>query len=193
MKTLKLKSSFPLVWGDLAFQNQLLRQVTMAALLITILSMGTTLMLLRRKVNIIALNQRAEVVEQMNGVSVEQEVERAARRYVDYRYVWQPSNQAANLAQAKDFIAPQSVKAFEKTAMELVNFSKGKGVAQRIYPTSIIVDAKSNRVRIVADRFTEIQGLKAATYLQTNLSYQTGPRTSMNPWGIYIIKEEEVQ
>jgi len=193
MRSLQLKTSFPIVWGDLAFQNNWLRKIALTSLVMATLSLSLTIVLMNRKPLIVMMDAQANIVRSGATVPVESEAEKMARRYLDVRYVWQPSSQAAQLALAKRFIASQSLKAFEKTAAELVVFSKGKNVAQRVYPTAVGVDAKERRIEVTADRFTEIQGLKAATILRVNLFYQIGTRTLENPWGIYIIKEEEVQ
>lgn len=193
MKPIQIKSGFPIVWGDLAFQNRWLRVIVMAALAVATISTATSAVLLRRKPVIVTLDQCGSVSLPGEPAPIEVEVEKAVRRYVDLRYSWKPENQAAILNSAKDFVAPQSLKAFEKTASELVTFSKGKNVSQRVYVTSTAVDAKASRIQVAADRFTEIQGLKAATALRVTLTYQTGPRTYENPWGIYVVKEEEVQ
>ena len=188
-----LKSSYPIVWGDLAFQNQWLRKITIISLCLSLLSLTLAISLMKRKPQFVILGAQANVVQADGALSLESEVEKAARKYLELRYIWQPDDQAAHLAMAKSFVAIPSLKAFEKTASELVAFSNGKNVSQRIYPTSLSVDVKANRIQVIADRFTEIQGLKATTILRVNLIYQTGPRSLENPWGIFISKEEEVQ
>jgi len=193
MTTLKLKTSFPVVWGDLAFQNQWLRKITMLSLALAVPSVCLSLMLMAKKPHIIVMDTQAKIVRQENAASPEAEAVMAAKRYLELRYTWQPTNQAAQLSLAKNFIASQSIKAFEKTAADLVAFSKGKNVAQRVYPLSVNADTKDGRIQIVADRFTEIQALKAATALKVTLVYQTGTRTLDNPWGVYVVREEEAQ
>ena len=193
MSSLKLKSGFPLIWGDLAYQNQSLKRIALTALLVTMLALTTTCVLLKRKPQVLVMDQQANVLPVSSGAPLDAEAEQAARKYLGCRYVWQPENQVKQLSLAKEFIAPSSVKAFEKTANELINYSKSRNVSQRVYPTALAVDAKESHVQIIADRFTEIQGLKAATLLRVILTYQAGPRTTTNPWGIYILKEEEVQ
>lgn len=193
MTPISIKAGFPEVLGNLSFQNRWLRLGMMFCLIITALSLCTSAALIRRKPTIIALDQCGNVKLLINLPPIEVQAEQAARKYVSFRYIWSPETQASNLAQAKGFVAPQSLKAFEKTITDLQTFSKGKGVSQRVYPTSVSVDAKSNRIQVTGDRFTEIQGLKAATTLHVTLTYQSGTKTLDNPWGIYFVKEEEVQ
>jgi len=193
MTQIKLKTNFPQVWGDLAFQNRWLRLGMMLSLSIVALSLCATTMLLRRKPQIVALDQCGNVAGFTDAPPIEAEVDKAARKYVELRYSWSADNLSTHMARAKSLIASQSIKAFDKTISDLQTFSKGKNIGQRVYPTAVNVDAKNNRVQIVGDRFTEIQGLKAATILRATLTYQIGPRTLENPWGIYVSKEEEAQ
>jgi hypothetical protein len=193
MTQIKLKTSFPHVWGDLAFQNNWLRLGMTLCLTITALSLCTSVVLIRRKPQIVALDQCANVAVLADAPPLEAEVDKAVRKYAELRYSWGADTQVTHLSRAKSFVAPQSLKSFDKTITDLQTFSKGKNIAQRVYPSAVNVDTKGNRVQIIGDRFTEIQGLKAATILRVTLTYQTGPRTLENPWGIYVIKEEEVQ
>lgn len=192
MTQIKLKTSFPIVLGDLSFQNRWLRLGMMLCLVVAAFSLCTSAVLLRRKPIIVALDQCASVSALSDAPPIEAEVDKAARKYVELRYSWGPDTLGSHLTRAKSFVASQSLKAFEKTIGDLQTFSKGKSIGQRVYPTTISPDAKNNKVRIIGDRFTEIQGLKAATILRVTLYYQTGPRTLENPWGIYVVKEEEV-
>lgn len=44
---------------------------------------------------------------------------------------------------------------------------------------------------IVGDRITSIQSLKAAGDLKLELGFESGPRTFVNPWWVFISKEKE--
>ena len=193
MGSLKLKTSFPIILGDLSFQNQWLRKMVGVSLFGTVIALLLVLAAANRKPLIVTMDTQANVIQPADDPTIESRAEKMVRRYLEFRYAWQPTNLPAQLSFAKNFVAAQSVKAFEKTASDLAAFSNGKGVSQRIYPISISVVAKDHHVEVTADRFTEIQGLKAATVLRVNLLYEVGTRTLENPWGVYIVKEEEVQ
>jgi hypothetical protein len=193
MKSIKIKSGFPTVWADLAYQNQLLKRFATGSIIVAFLSLSMALLLAKRKPIITTVDTHACVLPATEPASLEDEVDHAVRAYVKYRYEWKNETLSLQFLSAKYFVASQSIKAFEKTASDLATFLKGKSVSQRIYATGINVDTKAGKAQVTADRFTEIQGLKAATVLRTNLIYQTGPRTEQNPWGIYVIKEEEIQ
>ena len=82
--------------------------------------------------------------------------------------------------------------AFSKVVNELLQFSKDKSVSQRVYATDITIDTEQNTATVTADRFNEIQGLKAATILNIKLHFEHGKATFENPWGFYVTKEEEL-
>ena len=74
---------------------------------------------------------------------------------------------------------------------DIIKFSTSKAVAQRIYPDRVAVDLAKRTASISGDRVTAIQGLKAAGDLRLELTFDSGPRTAQNPWGLYILKERE--
>lgn len=55
----------------------------------------------------------------------------------------------------------------------------------------IQIDLKNSIAQIIGSRVTAIQNLKAAGELKLQLSFESGPRTKENPWGIYIRQEKE--
>jgi hypothetical protein len=191
MKQLTLKSTFPQVFGDLAFQNRWLRTAMILALAVTTVSLAIAAPLMHRRPIIVTLDRCGKLEPLSQAATPGDEAQEAARSYIGYRYTWNSDVLDMNLRHAEAFVAPQSLKAFGKTARELATFVKEKGVAERVYLTQVKVDPTTNRIQITADRFTEIQGLKAATILRMNLTYQNGPRTYENPWGVYVLKEEE--
>lgn len=121
------------------------------------------------------------------------EIERAVREYMKYRYNWTPKTVADQVTKAGSFILPSTKKTYESSMQNVVRFSAEKIVAQRAYPFEIQVDLKKNIVVLRGDRITTIQGLKAAGDLRLELTFESGPRTNENPWGVYISKEKEFQ
>lgn len=119
------------------------------------------------------------------------EIERAVREYLKYRYNWTPKTVAASVASARVFILSSTVKVYDSAMQNVVRFSSERLVAQRIYPAEVEVDLKKNLATISGDRITTIQGLKAAGDLKLELSFESGPRTPSNPWGVYIASEKE--
>jgi hypothetical protein len=141
---------------------------------------------------IVPLDKTGERVKTLEpGVLTEDQVVEAAKEYLSFRYSWNPKDQAGRLMVTKKFVADTSRAAFDKTVNDLLQFSKDKSVFQRVYPVSINVDMERKTVMVSADRFDEIQGLKAASVLDVTLFFEKGKRTLENPWGFYVTKEEE--
>ena len=121
----------------------------------------------------------------------ENDVTKAIEAYIEKRYKWTPKTVRGQLQGAKAFISSSTNKNYESAAVNIVRFSTEKNVSQRVYPYSIKVDLDKRTVSISGDRITEIQSLKAAGDLKLELTFDFGPRTDLNPWGIYIVKEKE--
>lgn len=121
------------------------------------------------------------------------EIERAVREYLKYRYNWTPKTVAVQAIKAGAFILPSTKKTYESSMQNVIRFSTEKIVAQRTYAFELQVDLKKSAVKVLGDRITTIQGLRAAGDLQIELDFESGPRTDANPWGIYIAREKEFQ
>ncbi len=96
-----------------------------------------------------------------------------------------------NLQAAAVFIPPSSQKAYQAATANVAKFAIEKGVLQRAYVNDVAVNLEKKTAKVTGDRVTAIQGLKAAGDLKLELSFESGPRTRENPWGIYITKEKE--
>jgi hypothetical protein len=95
------------------------------------------------------------------------------------------------LNQAQEMIHPSAMKAYLGAAQNVVRFSTEKQVSQRVYGKGFDFDLARKTVQVSGDRITSIQNLKAAGDLKLELTFDFGPRTKDNPWGIYINKEVE--
>lgn len=181
----------PKALAELSHSNQFLKVSTFSLLALT----GLMLMVLFYQVTkapiVFSVAPDASVYKDAPNPDPKIEVERAVREYLKYRYNWTPKTVASSLESARNFILPTTFKVFDTAMQNIVRFSSERSVAQRVYPSEIEVDLKKNLATISGDRITTIQGLKAAGDLKLELSFDSGPRTTANPWGIYISKEKE--
>jgi hypothetical protein len=192
MPSLKLQlPRLPKAVGELAHSNQFLKISVLVSYGFSILMVLLCFFLSRRQPVVMAFTPKAVLYDQAEAPKPEDEVIQAVRAYVERRYKWEPKTVAQNLKQAEAFILPQSQKAFEASTAEVVRFSTEKGVLQRAYANQILVDLDKKAVLVLGDRVTAIQGLKAAGELRLELSFESGPRTKENPWGVYVTKERE--
>lgn len=185
-----LALGFPEIWGDLEHQNHLLKVLLFGLLAITFVSLTIVAIQLRAGPAVVALKPDGDIGSQVDGVTEEQ-IQAMARRYVELRYSWTPETQAKNQALAESLVNENSIAAFRKAMQDLTKFAKDRKVTQRVYPYRITVDAKSSCVEVLADRFTEIESLRAATVLKLRLDYRIDSRNFKNPWGVYVVKEAE--
>ncbi|MDZ4660416.1 MAG: hypothetical protein SGJ18_02225 [Pseudomonadota bacterium] len=160
---------------------------------ITILALVLIFVLATRSPVVLTLNPNAQPINQVSLPNPELEVQSAMRRYLELRYQWTPETVKQKLAEALSMIHLSAMKAYLGAAANVVKFSTEKLVSQRVYATILTVDLRRRNVQILGDRITAIQSLKAAGDLKLELSFDFGPRTKENPWGIYVTKELEKQ
>lgn len=193
-KIIQLKNTkLPKMLGDLMHSNQFLKLFALISLGITALVMIVLSVVMTRPPLVLTLTPNASLLEKVELPNPENEIRSAIKTYLEKRYNWEPANVAVKLKSTEYFILPQSVKAFQTSIANIIRFSTEKQVSQRTYPDDLKVSLNQKTVSITGDRVTSIQGMKAAGSLHLELSFESGPRTKENPWGIYITKEREEQ
>lgn len=191
-KTLTLKSaSMPKILADLKHANQFLKVFALIALAILIVESIAVLVLLERRVSIVALDRYAQRFEVLERAIPEKEIEVAIRAYVSERYSWTPSDISRKLDSASQFVSSSLKSKYFESVSKIERFSRDRQVTQRAYIDQIQVDLKNSFALVQGSRVTTIQNLKAAGDLKLQLSFESGPRTKDNPWGIYIRQEKE--
>ena len=191
---LKLQGiSLPKMLSDLTYKYHVLVVLSLGSLVVAALSMIVAFALSTKAPTVMAFSQNAQLLEKSELPKPEDEIKLAITRYINFRYKWDAKTVSENIKKAESFIESKSLTAFQNNMASVVKFSLDRDVLQRVYPNEIKVDLKTQTVFITGDRVTSIQGLKAAGNLNLALEFQSGPRTSNNPWGIYITKEKEGQ
>lgn len=184
-------AAFPKLVADLAHSNQFLKIFSVSALALSGLIVVLAFVLGTRQPVVLTLSPSGEALERKEMPKPEDEIRAAVRAYLERRYKWEPTNVAKRLQEAEAFVLPNAMRAYQSAVANVARFSTEKLVAQRVYPEKMIVNLEKRTVSIVGDRVTSIQGLKAAGDLRLELSFESGPRTRLNPWGVYIAKEKE--
>jgi hypothetical protein len=189
-KNLKM-SSLPKILGELTHSNQFLKIFALSALALLFLGLGVTLVMAMKDPMVITLGHDGKALERVIMPKAEDQIREGIRRYLEKRYQWEPENVIKKLKESERFITPQALKAFQVAVANVAKFSTEKIVSQKVYPEKIEIDLKKQTALITGDRVTSIQGLKAAGNLKLELTFESGPRTQGNPWGLYISKERE--
>lgn len=192
LKFIKLKSSeLPKKVGELVHSNQFLKLFSLSGLGLLGLLLIAVIIMATKEPTVITLNVDGANLEKTTLPKVEDQIREGIKRYLEKRYQWEPKNVITKLKESEQFITPKAMRAFQSAVANVAKFSVDKVVSQRVYPTEIKVDLKSQTALITGDRVTSIQGLKAAGNLKLELTFEYGPRTKENPWGLYISKERE--
>lgn len=193
-KSINLKMpSLPKLVSDLAHSNQFLKVFSISTLALLFMSFGAIFILANKEPLVITLAPNAKAIEQMQLPKAEDQIREGIKKYLEKRYQWEPENVVNKLKESESFITPQALKAFQAAVSNVAKFSVDKVVSQKIYTDDehIKIDLTKNTALITGDRLTSIQSLKAAGNLKLELTFESGPRTKENPWGLYISKERE--
>lgn len=192
LKLIKLKSTeLPRKLGELMHSNQFLKLFSIASLLLVSLMLIAVIVMATKEPTVITLNVDGVKLEKTSLPKAEDQIREGIKRYLEKRYQWEPENVIKKLKESEEFITPKALRAFQDAVSNVAKFSVDKVVSQKIYPSDIKVDLKNQTALITGDRVTSIQGLKAAGNLKLELTFESGPRTKENPWGLYISKERE--
>jgi len=183
--------SLPKIVGELVHSNQFLKVFSIAALVLLFMVLGIVMAIVTKEPMVITLGPDGKAIERVAMPKAEDQIREGIKKYLEKRYQWEPENVVKKLKESESFITAQSLKAFRGDIFNVAQFSNEKQVSQRVYPNAIEVSLDKNTALITGDRVTAIQGLKAAGNLKLELTFESGPRTEMNPWGIYISKERE--
>lgn len=184
-------SRFPRVLGQLSHSVQFFKIAAFASL---VLSLGLVALLgysVSRSSEVIALTPEGGVYRPVAPPKAEDEIARAVREYIDRRYNWTSRDVENRLSAAQAFILPAQRADFRAGVRNVIQFASEKPTARRVYPAKVKVDLERKVAVLTGDRIVVIQGLWAANELKMSLSFESGPRTVENPWGIYVTKEKE--
>src|SRR5690606_34988674 len=181
--------SLPKIVGELVHSNQFLKIFSIAALVLLFMVLGIIMVIVTKEPMVITLGPDGKAIERTVLPKAEDQIREGIKRYLEKRYQWEPENVIKKLKESEEFITPKALKAFQGAVANVAKFSTEKIVSQKVYAEKIEINLKNQTALITGDRVTSIQGLKAAGNLKLELTFENGPRTSNNPWGLYISKE----
>lgn len=194
MNAIKVKfkaGAFPKMLADLSHSNQFLKMFAVGSLALSLVLSILIFVAFARKPIVIVMTEGAEILRHIDLPNPEGEIRQAVQAYVERRYNWTSQTVDQQMEKARIFIASSAMQNFTQGTANVKRFSKEKSVSQRAYASNLAVDLKRGTVQVSGDRFTEIQGMRAAGALNLELGFQSGPRSTENPWGIYIVRESE--
>ncbi|MBY0316105.1 MAG: hypothetical protein K2Q26_11330 [Bdellovibrionales bacterium] len=191
-QTIQLKiKKLPRALAELAHSNQFLKISAFCSYGICLLLVTVCFYQSAKPPVVFSFAPDASVFQNAEMPKPENEIRQAIKQYVEKRYRWEPKTVREQIDSARAFVAATALSSFSSGTSNVVRFSTDKNVSQRVYPYKIAIDMKTGVASVIGDRITEIQGLKAAGDLKLQLTFNYGPRTAKNPWGVYITKEKE--
>lgn len=185
-------SSYTEMVRSFAKENFNLKILTGSCLALLFLSLIVVAFLLKQGPTVVALDASGEVVGIETKIT-DVQIKTAIKQYVQRRYSWSFKNISVRLKEAELFVDPALVPSFRKSMLETIKYVQEKKVSQRMYPRDeeVEIDLKAKTITLVMDRFTEFDSLKAATETKLKVWFDTGQRNFVNPWGVYVTKEQE--
>lgn len=191
-QTIQLKiKKLPKALGELTHSNQFLKMSAFFSYGLCLLLAGAIYLLAGKAPIVLSMAPDASLYEAIAEPKAENAVRQVVNEYLKLRYRWEPKTVASQIKAAQAFIPTAIRGTYETSTANVIRFAQEKIVAQRVYPEKISISLEKKTVLISGDRVTSIQGLRAAGELKLELSFDYGPRTAANPWGIYITKEKE--
>lgn len=182
---------YPKMIESFAHENFNLKTLLGALVFLLLLNALTTIYLLKKGPEVIALESSGHVAK-IDTKITDLQIQEAVKEYISYRYSWSKDNAQDRLKKAEFFVEPNLVATFKKAMIDVTKFIQDKKVTQRVYPKNIEIDLKNKTASVTLDRITEFEQLKAATEMKLLLNFTVDDRTPINPWGIYITKETEM-
>lgn len=186
-----VSTKLPEMLSTLIHSNQFLKIFSLSMVTLLIIALFTIFVMSFKEPTVVALSLDGKEEHISYEVKLENQVTEAIKKYLEKRYHWNEKDVIKKLKEAEDFISPQARKAFQESVAQIAKFSIEKIVGQKLYPEQIKIDPQNGTALITGDRITSIQGLKAVGDLKLELTFESGRRTRVNPWGIYILKEKE--
>jgi len=185
-------ASYTQLVRSFAKENFNLKILSGACLALLFLSLIVVAFLLKQGPTVVALDASGEVANVETKVT-DVQIKAAVKQYVQRRYSWSYKNIEDRLRKAKLYVDPSMALSFRKSMVETIKYVQEKKVTQRMYPRDdeTEIDLKNKTVTLVMDRITEFDSLKAATETKLKVWFDTGDRNFVNPWGVYVTKEQE--
>jgi uncharacterized protein (UPF0305 family) len=184
------------IWGNEEAQNAILKLIlSVLGVLFVIQSLVLTVVVLRKPV-LIAVGERASQILTLtppSDVLLEAELKRLVRQYVEAHYNWDYTTIAKAHENAARYVSDKFVKAFTAANADQIRTVREKKVNERVYLSGDIqVDREHLIARVPMDRVFSVDGIRATSPLTLDVQFEYGPRTSLNPEGVYITGEKVI-
>ena len=181
------------VWGQEEAQNRFLKYLLLVLSGLTTILLISVCVLALRSTPVVLLSPETSVLlipRAPDGKSLERELIRIIKEYLEKRHNWTFSNIEMQVKGAQRLVASEFREKFLISLQEQIRLAKEKEVSQRLYPDEPKIDLKRKTAVIASERILIINGIRASAAMTFELGFNFGDRTTDNPEGIYITSEK---
>jgi len=187
------KLSFPENFGKLLYNNQLYKLATVGYMVLAMLLAIVVGQMSKEAPFVVVMNEEAQILDTLvKKPLAEANIEQALRKYISFRYNYDPKNIETNFGRSLAFVSPIKEKPFREAMKPTLKFVADRGATSRAYVNTVRVDLNNKKAIIEGDRVTSIQGLLMASPLKLELNFEPTEYTTENPWGIAIASEKDL-
>jgi hypothetical protein len=184
------------IWGNEEAQNAFLKLIlSILALLFIVQSIALSILTLRKPV-LIAVGEKETRILTLpppNDTLLEEELRRLVRQYVEAHYNWDDTTIEKAHENAARYVSDKYIKVFMAANADQVKTVREKNVSERVYLSGKIeIDRDHLVARVPMDRVFSVDGIRATSPLTLDVQFESGPRTTQNPEGVYITGEKVV-
>ena len=192
----KLKQKYFEIWADEEAQNSILKWLLVFSFVVITAQTSVLCVLSLRKPVLIAIGEKDTQVltfEKPKPDLLRSELSRTVQKYVEAHYNWDFNTIEFAHKDAAKYVADKFQKSFIGANQEQIKQARERKVIQHVYLSKPVeVDTEKLTARVTVDRIFSVEGLKATAPLTLEISFEYGPRTEMNPEGVYITGEKLV-
>lgn len=190
-----IKRTYFEVWGTEEAQNAFLKGLLCTICTLFVIQSIALIIVSLRKPTLVAVGKsesRVLTITPPSDELLQEELRRIVRKYVETHYSWDSTTIDKAHEQASKYVSEKLIKAFNSANADQIKIAKEKKVSQKVYVYDVAVDAKALSARVSSDRILIVEGLRATNPFILDITFDSGPRTDINPEGIYITGEKVV-
>lgn len=182
------------VWGSEQAQNRFLKGILALMILLAAVQAGALVILSLRGPVLITISpsETKRVLPAAHSSELtEAEISRALYNYMELRHNWDWEKIESRLKLAANYIEDGLLKKFSTQTAPQVKLAKERKISQKLYfdKAAANINMKTKTASVSGDRIIIVEGLRATNAQTFELAFQFGPRTAINPEGVYITAE----
>lgn len=192
----KTKQAWFEVWGNEVAQNQILKLFLLLFCGISVaLAAGITILALRPPpIYAVSMLESGQLRSKpLSKEYLESESKRVITAYLKSRHNWESSSIRGSIGAASRFVDDSFRKSFLQANETQIRIAQEKKISQKFYVLRLDADVAKGTAIVMGDRILTVDGFRAVSAMNFNLTFRLGSRTEQNPEGVYITSEQLVE